>query len=88
MKTIVLPKTCIGKWALGLSIAFIVLIAMKIQGSLPMPTYTITALGLTGFAMGIVAILRNRDRGILNYMAITVGVVIIAWITTELILRH
>jgi hypothetical protein len=88
VKTIVLPKTCIGKWALGLSIAFIVLIAMKIQGSLPMPTFTITALGLTGFAMGIVAILRNRDRGILNYMAITVGVVIIAWIATELILRH
>ena len=87
-KLVLLPKTRIGKWAVGLSIAFIVLIAVKIQGSLPMPTFAIAGLGLAGFIMAIIAILKKKDRAILNFMPIGFGIVILVWFAAELMFPH
>jgi hypothetical protein len=61
-----LPKTCAGWWALGLSLIFIILIAIKIQFWMPLPTFVIAALGLAGFIFGLVAIIKNKYRAILN----------------------
>jgi len=83
-----LPRTRAGKWALGLSVAFIVLITVKIIAFLPLPTFVVAALGLVGFIMGIVAILKNKDRAILTFMAILVGLVIMLWTVLEFIFPH
>ena len=87
-KIVVLPKTRIGKWAVGLGIAFIVLIAIKIQDSFPMPTFSIAGLGLAGFIMAIIAIFKKKDRAILNFVPIGVGVVILVWFAAELMFPH
>ena len=83
-----LPKTRSGKWALWLSVAFIVLIATKIVAFLPLPTFAVAALGLLGFIMGIVAIFKNKDRVILTLVAILVGLVIMLWTVLEFIFPH
>ena len=83
-----LPRTRACKWALGLSVAFIVLIAVKIIAFLPLPTFVVAALGLVGFIMGIVAILKNKDRAILTFIAILVGLVIMLWTVLEFIFPH
>ncbi len=88
MKITLLPKTASGKWAAVLSIAFIILIYLKIQYSLPMPTFSIAALGLAGFAAGIVAIIKSKDRSILAFLSIPVGLVIIIWVVGEFISPH
>jgi hypothetical protein len=83
-----LPTTLNGKWASGLSIAFIILIVVKIVAFFPLPTFIIAALGLAGFIIGIIAILKNKDRAILNFVSIMVGLTIILWTVAELISPH
>ncbi len=83
-----LPKTHTGRWAFGLSVAFIVLISIKIIAFLPLPTFAIAALGLVGFTIGIVAIMKNKDRAILTFVAILVGLVIMLWTILEFIFPH
>jgi hypothetical protein len=69
-----LPKTCAGWWASGLSLIFIILIAIKIQFWLPLPTFVIAALGSAGFIFGLMAIFKNEDRTILNLLSIISGI--------------
>ena len=88
MRFTFLPKTTLGKWALGLSIAFIILIWWKIQGSMPIPTFAIAALGIAGFVISIVAIFKNKDRCILFLLPLLVGLVILLWTAAELIFPH
>jgi hypothetical protein len=83
-----LPKTRSGKWALGLCVAFIILITVKIIGFLPLPTFAVAAIGLAGFITGIAAIFKNKDRAILTFLAILVGIVIMLWTALEFIFPH
>ena len=83
-----LPQTSSGKWAIIFSVIFIVLIFTKINGFLPMPTFSVAALGLIGFILGIRAIFNKKDKAILNYLPVLVGLVIILWTAAELIFPH
>lgn len=88
MKITLLPKTRLGKWSVGLSTSFIILIWLKIQYGLPLMTFAIAFLGLLGFLIGIVAIIKNKDSSILNFLPILVGLIIILWIAGEIIYPH
>ena len=88
MRLNVLPKTTLGKWSVGLSIVFIILIWMKMQYSIHVPTFAIAAVGLIGFIMSIITIFRNKDRSIVVLLPILVGIIIVLWTTGELIFPH
>lgn len=88
MKIRLWPKSGFGKWSAGLSIFFIILIWLKMQYGIHLMTFAIAALGLAGFLLGIVAIFKNKDRSILIYLSILVGLVIILWIAAELLYPH
>lgn len=88
MKIALLPKTCLGKWSVGLSTAFIVLIWLKIQYGIHVMTFAIAVLGLGGFFIGILAIVKDKDSSILNFLPILVGIIIIIWIVGETIYPH
>ena len=88
MKIAFIPKSTPGKWALGLGIAFIILIGLKILGLMPLPTFAIAALGLAGLVTSIVAIFKNGDRAVLTFLPVLVGLIIILWIAAELIFPH
>jgi hypothetical protein len=90
MRFTFLPKSTMGKWALSLSLFFIIFICLKIQNaiSLPLPTFAIAVIGLAGFILGIVAIFKNKDRSILNLLPLLVGLIILLWVAAELIFPH
>ena len=88
MKITLAPITRAGKWAAGLSIVFIVLMSLKIMGLMPLPSPAIVALGFIGFVIGIVAIIKNKERSILVFLSIPVGLLIIFWTAAELIYPH
>jgi hypothetical protein len=88
MRLRLIPRTLAGKWALGLSIAFIILIGIKILGFLPLPTFAVAALGLVGFIISIIAILKNKDRAVFTFIPVIVGLIIILWVAAELLFPH
>lgn len=89
MKMIVSPKTCLGKWSVGLSIAFILLIGLGMLGyPVPMPVFGIAALGLAGFLTSIVGITKCKERAILVFLPILVGIVIVLWTVAEVVYQH
>ena len=86
----ILPKTKLGKWAVGLSIALIFLIGMKIANyfHFPLPTPAIAVLGIIGLIIGLLAVFRNKDRAILNYLPLVIGVIILLWAAAEILFPH
>jgi hypothetical protein len=88
MKLKIKPGTKMGKWSVGLGIIFIILIWLKIQFFLPVPVFAIAALGLAGFVLSLIALIKNRDRSILLFIPVLVGSIIIIWASAELIFPH
>jgi len=87
MKITLLPKNKAGIWASLLSIIFVVLIFFKLRGTLPLPTFVITAMGLAGFAAGLVAVFK-KDRSIFSVFSVIVGIFILIWIAAEILYPH
>ncbi len=88
MKIYLVPKNNLGKWSVGLSIAFIILLWLKMEFSIHLMIFIIAAIGLAGFAFSIVSIIKNKDRALLNFIPVLVGLIIILWIAGELIYPH
>lgn len=88
MRFTFLPKSTLGKWALGLSIFFLIFIFLKIQGLMPLPTFAVAAFGIVGFILAIIAIFKNKDKAILNFLPLLVGLIILLWIVAEVIYPH
>ena len=86
-------QTKAGQWAAGLTMAFIVLMAIKMVGlgaaiRLPLPTPALALMGLVGFIMGLIAIIKYKDRALLTLLSIPVGIIIIAWTLAEIAFPH
>lgn len=82
-------KTTVGKWAGILTLLFIGLISVKLMGlRLLLPTPFIAGLGLIGFVMGLISIIKDKDRSIMTVLSIPVGLLIIFWTVAEIIFPH
>ncbi|WP_320164219.1 hypothetical protein [uncultured Trichococcus sp.] len=86
-------KTKAGQWAAGLTLAFIVLMAIKMLGlgaaiRLPFPTPALALMGVVGFILGLIAIIKHKDRALLTLLSIPVGLVIIFWTLAEIAFPH
>lgn len=86
-------KTTSGKWAAILTLLFIALMAIKLSAltmliRLPLPTPVLAVIGVIGFLLGIISIVKNKDRSILTLLAILLGLLIVLWTTAEIIFPH
>ena len=86
-------KTTTEKWAASLTMAFIVLMAIKMTAigatiRLPLPTPVLALLGVIGFIMGLIAIIKYKERALLTLLSIPVGLVIILWTLAEIAFPH
>ncbi len=88
MKIQLWSQTKTGKWAASLTIIFIVLIALKLMNlaiiRLPFPTPLIAVFGVIGFVMGLISIIKNKDRALLTLLSIPIGLLIIFWVAAEI----
>ncbi len=77
MKITFLPRSRLGKWGFSLSMAFILLLFAQIQFSLiPLPVFSVMALGVAGFVLSIIAFIK-KDRALGTLLSIIIGAVII-----------
>ncbi|MEN6462614.1 MAG: hypothetical protein ABFC94_14760 [Syntrophomonas sp.] len=93
MKIQLWSKTKAGKWSAILTLLFIVLMSLKLSAlamliRLPLPTPLIAVIGVAGFVMGVISIVKNKDRAFLTLLSIPVGLLIIFWTVAEIAVPH
>lgn len=88
MKTKIWSSSVIGRLANIFSLLFIVLIVLKMLAliRLPLPTPAIAVLGIAGLVLALVSFIKNKDRSILTFLSIIVGIIIILWTAGEILL--
>jgi len=93
MKVQIWPKTKNRKWAVILTLLFIVLMVLKMSAlatiiRLPFPSPFIAVLGEIGFILGLISIFKNKDRSLFVLLSIPVGLLIIFWVAAEIAFPH
>lgn len=98
-----MPKTKIGKLSAGLIGAFVVflvlfyiLVASGQRGGetffsnlvLTIPILLAGVCGIVGFVTGLMAIIKQRERNALVFIAVVIGALVILWIAAEFIFPH
>ncbi len=77
-----------GKWAGLLMLIFIAIMAFKIFVRFPLPTPVIAVMGVVGSALGLLSVMKYKDRSILTWLSILMGLLIIVWTAAELVSPH
>ena len=82
MRIIVFPKTTLGKWSVGLAIAFILslLLAQVLYGhnpdsnQVPDVVLAIIFVGIGGaaFIIGLISVIKHKERSILTFIAMAI----------------
>ena len=96
-----LPKTKLGKWSVGLIVAFFLLLAtgmfvVSVLGQsggetfFDNPVISIPMLGggasaIMAFLTGIVAIIKDKERAILVFLASLIGLLVLWFIVGEIV---
>lgn len=92
MKIQLWSETKTGKWAASLTLIFIIFIVLKFMNvaiiRLPFPTPLIAVIGVVGFIMGVISIIKNKDRSLLVLLSILIGLLIIFWVAAEIAFPH
>jgi len=95
MKMRIWPEKTIGRWAAVLTLLFIITMAIKITSGvtdlpvrLPLPTPFLALIGIGGFVLEIIALVKDRDRALASLLSIPVGLIIIFWVTAEILFPH
>ena len=92
MKTDFMPKTRLGKWSVWLNAFFLIVIIISIilvdvlgllsyddhWWDVTVPILAITT--ITAFILGIIAIVKNKERSVLVYISVTIGFLAILFI--------
>jgi hypothetical protein len=84
MKLNIKPETSIGKWSVGLQTFFVIVIAasiilVKVLGILSFDdhwwdvTVFVFLASIIAFITGLITVIRNKDRAILVYLSIFLG---------------
>jgi len=90
MKVTVMPNDSAGKWAVYLSVLFVVLMALKFTQAvrLPLPSPLIALFAIAGLVLGLISIFLHKGRAILLLIPVLIGLLVAAWTTAELMFPH
>jgi hypothetical protein len=103
MKIYFTPKTTLGKWSVALIAAFIVLIisfqflvGLGQRGGetffsallLTVPILTAGIFGVSAFVIGLIGIIRSRERSVIVYLAVTIGLLVLLFGLGEIVFPH
>lgn len=102
-KVYLLPKTILGKWAAGLTIAFFLLLisGMLIVASgqeggktifdnllISVPMISAVISAIASFFTGAISIIWKKERGILVFISTIIGLLVIWFIIGEIAVPH
>ena len=103
MKITFIPKTHLGKWTVGLIIAFFIFLAVffmfvnlgetggdTIFSNLKLfVPYSIAVLSaVASFFTGIISVFKNKERSVLVFLSVILGFLIFLWILAEFLFPH
>ena len=103
MKLHFVPKTILGKWSVALIVAFIVLlvsfqllVASGQRGGetffsalvLTVPILIAGICGVSAFVTGLIGVIRSRERSVIVYLAVTIGLLVLLFGLGEIIFPH
>jgi len=93
MKLKIWPSPKLGQTAAVLTLLFIILMLLKMGAfsvyiSLPVPSPLIAIFGVVGLVFGLLSIYLNKDKAILTWLSIPVGLIIFFWIGAEIMFPH
>ena len=98
MRISVLPKTSLGKWSVGMAVVFIllsvlsgVLVGLGGVGPGPIGPMVGAAFGISGIAAlvtGLISILKSKERSILVFLAVAVGLFVLVFFLGEFLYPH
>lgn len=81
------PVTRIGKWAVGLLVAHVLLMfAWRLMG--PLGAFPGMLVGLVGGIVALVAIIRFRERAITAFAAVVPLATVVLFVLAELLIGH
>ena len=88
----IMPKTCLGKWSVWLNAFFLIVIAISIisVNVLGLLSYgdhwwdvtvpIIFSASIVAFILGIIVVIKNKERSALVYISIIIGLLTILFI--------
>lgn len=83
------PKEKAGKYASCFTLLFIVMMILKFfTYSIPFPTPAIAGLGVIGFVLGTISLIKNKDRSLLTLLSVILGLLVVLWIAAEILFPH
>lgn len=83
----ILPTTRLGRWAVGLAAANVVLVlGWRLMG--PLGAFPGFVFGLAGGVVALVAILRRGERAIAVFAALVPFLFVVAFVLGELLVGH
>ena len=84
-----MPKTKQGKWSLGLSMAFLVILLIEIYSDIVfVPTILLMVVGIIAFLLGMKVVFKNNDRYLLGVLNVLPGVCVVWIIILESLNMH
>ena len=98
-----MPKTTLGKWSVALIFAFIVflisfqlIVASGQRGGetffsalvLTVPILIAGICGVSAFVTGLIGVIRSRERSVIVYLAVTIGLLVLLFGLGEIIFPH
>jgi hypothetical protein len=98
-----MPKTCLGKWFLGLIAAFFIFFAMNqilvVSGQQGRETFFSNLLlaivvslagisAISAFFTGIISIIKRKERSILVFLATVIGFFVLSFVLGEFLFPH
>lgn len=103
MKITFLAKTKLGKWSIGLIIAFLafigiflLFIALGERGGqtffsnlkLALSGLSSAASAIASFIVGLISIIKSKERSVLVFISSLIGFLILLWVLAEILFPH
>lgn len=88
-----LSESKAGRWSTMLTVVFVLLMVLKFSARstgiiLPLPAVILAVLPIAGFFLGVISVVKHRDRSILILISILLGFLVLLWVGAELAFPH
>ena len=87
----VFPKIQLGWWGLGLTLSFLLMLALRIFNPgipLPFPSFVIFGAGIIGLALNLWAFILGDRSWVLLFMGGAIDVFMVTWLIAEVAFPH
>ncbi|RJQ36332.1 hypothetical protein C4552_03530 [Candidatus Parcubacteria bacterium] len=80
----IIPESWVARWAIGLAIAALALFPLAVvEGFQPYAGLSSVFLGIIAFVLGLIAVIRHKERNALVYFATAIGALALALLIGE-----